>query len=350
MLSFLITIYALAIAQSSVISYIADSMQTEDAFGQIVDIAAARVLGASTVRQFPEAQIVSPAPFTATAFPIRIPDAPNLPQRIESDKKFYLNDAHAAVVIDVDSGKILYDQSAHDRRAIASLTKLYTAYVVRTSGVAMDAPVTVHEDSLNVIGSRVGCKSSVVCEGTRLVVGETLTVRDLLTAMLVSSANDAAAVLAQYIAGSEKAFVDLMNIRAEELGLTDSHFCTPSGLEPEGELCYSSAADIGRIAALAVHDGLIWKLLNTKEASITSIDGTITHKLVATNQFAQTDDVPGMIGAKTGFTPQAGKSLLMAVQHPLRKGPRIVAVTLGDPWRWRDIKALVEWTWETYEW
>lgn len=310
----------------------------------------ARVLGVSTTQQFPESSIVNTTPFSATAFPMRAPVVPASPLRAQTEGRFYLSDAHAAVVIDVDSGEVLYDQSAHSRRAIASLTKIYTAYVVRTSGVAMDAPVTIHEEALRVVGSRVGCKSSTFCSGTRLAQGEVLTVRDLLAAMLVASANDAAAVLAQYIAGSEMAFVALMNARAQELGLTDSHFCTPSGLEPDGASCYSSAADIGRIAALAVHDGMIWDLLNTKSTQIVSVDGEYTHVLDATNRFAQTEDVPGILGAKTGFTPRAGKSLLMAVAHPEKTGPRIVAVTLGDPWRWRDIKSLIAWTWETYTW
>lgn len=285
-----------------------------------------------------------------TIFPIPVPEAPEAPVQKEMESHMYLSDAHAAVIIDVASGEVLYDQSSTQRRAIASLTKLFTAYVVRTSGVALDAPVTIHGDSLSVIGSRVGCINSYTCTGQRLVDGEVLTVQDLLTMMLVASANDAAAVLARYIAGSEKGFVSLMNERAKEIGLADSYFCTPSGLESDHEACYSSAIDIGRIGALAVHDDLIWKLLNTKTATVTSINGEYTHILEATNRFAQNNEVPGMLGAKTGFTPQAGKSLLMALHHPNNSDIKIVAVILGNPWRWRDIKTLTDWIWGTYEW
>ncbi len=302
----------------------------------------AHVLGTSTSRTFPEAPVVHAVPVRAFS--------QKAPQRKTSAQRLYLKDAHAAVVIDVASGEILYDQNAHQHRPIASLTKLYTAYLVRTSGVALDAPVTLREEALHVIGSRVGCKTSTTCTGKRLAPGEVVTVRDLLTAMLVVSANDAARSLARYVAGSEEAFVNLMNDRARELGLKDSHFCTPSGLEVEGKACYSSAADIGRIAALALHDTVIWQLLNTKRTEIKSKDGAYTHVLEATNKFAETQDVPGMIGAKTGFTPQAGKSLLLAAVHPEKKEKRIVAVILGDPWRWRDMKTLVTWTWDAYEW
>ncbi len=307
------------------------------------------VLGVATERHFPQARIVTP--FTATAFPLRAPETPLLPQRKEEHMlRFRIKDAHAVAVIDVRSGTLLYDKNAHQRRAIASLTKLYTAYIVRTSGVAMDAPVTVGEEIRGVIGSRVGCKSSTICDGQRLHVGEVVRVRDLLTAMLVASANDAAVVLAHYIAGSESAFVALMNARAQALGLHDSHFCSPNGLEKDGEECYSSAADIGRIAALAVHDGFIWDQLNTKARTITSVDGAVSHHLEATNHFAQTNDIDGILGAKTGFTPRAGKSLLAVVQNPTMPDVKIVGVLLDDPNRWQDMKALIEWTWERYIW
>ncbi len=306
------------------------------------------VLGAATQRHFPQAEVVTP--FTATAFPIHAPKAPSIPQRKEAAARFFLKDAHAAAVIDVRSGALLYDQNAHQHRAIASLTKLYTAYVVRTSGVAMDAPVTVGKEIRSVIGSRVGCKTSTICNGTRLQVGEVLTVRDLLRAMLIVSANDAAVVLARYVAGSEDAFVALMNARAQELGLRDSHFCSPNGLEKDGQECYSSAADIGRIGALAVHDGFIWKQLNTKTAAVGSVDGTVTHDLEATNHFAQTNDIDGILGAKTGFTPRAGKSLLAVVQKPSMPDTKIVGVLLGDPYRWRDMETLIAWTWDRYTW
>ena len=308
---------------------------------------APKVLGAATAQQFPVAPVVQRPTPSVTAVPVH---APQPPQRRSEAPQLVLPDTHAAAVVDAASGALLYDQNAHTHRAIASLTKLFTAYIVRTSGVALDAPVEIHEDDLLRVGSRVGCKSSTVCEGQQLVPGEVVTVRDLLTAMLVASANDAAVALARYIAGSQEAFVALMNARAQDVGLTDSHFCTPNGLEVDGETCYSSAADIGRIGVLAIHDTLIWQLLNTPRATITSRDGAYTHELVATNKLAGTPRVAGMLGAKTGFTPQAGKSLLMAVAHPERSDVRIVAVLLGNPWRWRDINTLVDWTWQAYQW
>ncbi len=308
------------------------------------------VLGAATQQSvaFPTARVRSaPVPESVRAIPIR---AVQPPTKRADATRLVLPAAHAAVVIDAASGAVLFDQNAHARRQIASLTKLFTAYIVRTSGVAMDAPVTIPAEALRTSGSRVGCKTSTHCAGVRLQEGEVVAVRDLLTAMLVASANDAALALAYYIAGSPEAFVALMNERAREIGLRDTRFCTPNGLEVDGQACYSTAADIARIAILALNDRFIWEQLNTAHATITSVDGATTHTLIATNEFAQTNAVPGMLGAKTGYTARAGKSLVMAAAHPDDPSRRIVAVLLGDPQRWEDIKTLIAWTWASYTW
>ncbi len=288
-------------------------------------------------------------PSSVHAAPLRAIPAP---RRVSTVPRLALPSAHAAAVIDAGSGVLLFEQNAHERRQIASLTKLFTAYIVRSSGVAMDAPVTIRPDALIAEGSRVGCKSTTVCTGTRLVSGEVLTVQDLLTAMLVSSANDAAVALAQYISGSSEAFVRLMNIRAREAGLTDTRFCSPNGLEtdhPQQE-CFSTAADMARIGVLALNDRFIWSRLNTRQATIVSVDGRYTHELIATNELAQSDAVPGMLGAKTGYTSRAGKSLILAAAHPDDATRRIVAVLLGDPRRWEDIRLLVPWIYRAYRW
>ncbi len=284
------------------------------------------------------------------ALPLRAPLF-GPPQRKPEARRLFLPEAAAAVVIDVDSGKILFDQNASELRPIASLTKLYTAYLVRQANIPPHSVVTVTADDLRVVGSRVGCENSYTCAGRRLQVGEKLTVEDLLAAMLVSSANDAANILARYVSGSRENFVTLMNKRAREMGFEGVNFCTPSGLESvkEGERCLASAEMIARVAVQALSDDFIWKFLRTKEMTISSVDGKITHKLDATNRFAEAGDMIGMIGAKTGFTPQAGYSLLLAVKHPQNQA-RIVAVILGDPRRWEDMKTLVEWTFDSYEW
>ncbi len=326
-----------------------------------------KVLGVSTVRK--NAPIAKALPQ-----PIRV-----VPTRREGAPRLTLVDAHAAVVLDADSGAVLYDQKATTPRAIASLTKLYTAYLVRSSGIAMDAPVTITEEMLQVVGSRVGCKNSYTCAGERLRVGEVISVESLLSAMLITSANDAAKALAIAVSGSEGVFVKLMNDKAREMGLAGTNFCTPNGLEDDDapEKCVASAMNIAQIARKTINDKLIWSLLNTPEKTIYSIDGSVKHKLKATNRFVRTAEVdkdaqdiaqiageeivsekgskvekmPNMIGAKTGFTPLAGYSVLLSAKHPdVGNDARVVAVILGDYWRWRDIKTLINWTFDSYIW
>ncbi len=326
-----------------------------------------KVLGASTVRK--NAPIAKALPQPIRVVPTRREDAPRLT----------LVDAHAAVVLDADSGAVLYDQKATTPRAIASLTKLYTAYLVRSSGIAMDAPVTITEEMLQVVGSRVGCKNSYTCAGEQLQAGEVISVENLLSAMLISSANDAAKALAVAVSGSENAFVKLMNDKAREMGLAGANFCTPNGLEDDEapEKCVASAMSIAQIARKTINDKLIWSLLNTPEKTISSIDGSVKHKLKATNRFvrvtetdkkvqnitqitgekvasedsSKAEKLPNMIGAKTGFTPLAGYSVLLSAKHPdVGNDARVVAVILGDYWRWRDIKTLINWTFDSYIW
>jgi D-alanyl-D-alanine carboxypeptidase (penicillin-binding protein 5/6) len=166
----------------------------------------------------------------------------------------------------------------------------------------------------------------------------------------MNSANDAAIALGKHISGSEESFVNMMNTKAIDLGLTDTHFCTASGLEPEGRetQCYSSAYDIARIAAYSLRYDTIWKIaLLPNNSIITSIDGKVQHTIMNTDQLL--DQMPNMIGSKTGFTPLAGYSLLMAISDPSAKH-RIIAVVLDDITRWQDIKTMTDWTFNSYDW
>ena len=162
--------------------------------------------------------------------------------------------------------------------------------------------------------------------------------------MLMNSANDAAIALGKHIAGSQDAFADLMNQKAKQMGLADTHFCTPSGLEPDGREseCYSSAADIARVAAYSMRFDTIWKMFGyPNNSQITSCDGQVAHTLI--NSDILLDDIPNCLGGKTGFTPAAGYSLLMGVSDATHLH-RIVIVLLDDPYRWQDIRTAIDWT------
>lgn len=273
----------------------------------------------------------------------------SVPIKRETSGDIALPNAHSSLILDAQSGVILYHDKGTERRQIASLTKLMTALLVMESkGKSLDEAVTITSDVRGVEGTVVGCPRSGYCTGTRLFPGEQITVRNLLRATLMNSTNDAALALGIHVAGSEDAFVEKMNARARELGLRDTHFCTPSGLEPDGieSSCYSTAYDIARIAAKLLPYEEIWKTFQSPAMTISSIDGKITHDIFNTDQILGTQNI---MGAKTGFTPNAGRSLL-AVAHNGEGNHPIVAVLLDDPYRWEDIKNMCTWAYTAYRW
>lgn len=272
------------------------------------------------------------------------------PVRKDGIKDLVIPGAHASVIIDADTGTILHYNDGRTERQIASLTKLMTAILVMEKIKNLDEEVVIDEEPVYVEGTKVGCPRSGYCNSQRLKIGEKISVRSLLQAMLMNSANDAAIALGKHISGSQDAFADLMNKKAKDLGLTDTHFCTPSGLEPEGResQCYSSAYDIARIAAYSLRYDTIWKIFRLpNNSTVTSIDGKTVHTILNTDQVL--DQVPNIIGGKTGFTPLAGYSLLMANYDPSMKH-RIISVVLDDITRWQDIKTMISWAFGSYMW
>lgn len=272
------------------------------------------------------------------------------PIRKEQVGDLVVPNAHSAIVLDVDSGTILHYQNGREKRQIASLTKLMTATLVLEKVANLDEAVTIDEDAVYIEGTKVGCPRSGYCISQRLKVGEKVKVRDLLKAMLMNSANDAATALGKHIGGTEEKFAEMMNEKAQEIGLKDSHFCTASGLEPDGREseCYSTAYDIARIAAYSMKYDLIWQTMRLPNNTvISSCDGKYQHQILNTDLVM--DQIANCLGGKTGFTPLAGHSLLMAASDFTGKH-RIVAVALDDPYRWQDIQTMIGWAWESYDW
>lgn len=268
-----------------------------------------------------------------------------VPERIENFKQMKIF-AGSSVVIDVDSGTILHYQNGRIRLPIASLTKIMTAVVVMEKVKNLDEPVTINEEALRAEGTTVGCPSSVLCVDERLHNGEMLKVKDLMAAMLLDSANDAAIALGIHVAGSQQAFAELMNEKAKELNLSDSHFCNPSGLDEEG--CYSSAYDLARIAVYSMRYDIIWNIMKNQEMRITSCDGKDVHNLKNTDVLL--GEIPNCLGGKTGFTYNAGKSLMLAAADPVIEKHKVIAVILNDNNRWEDMPSLLAWTFTSYEW
>lgn len=257
--------------------------------------------------------------------------------------------AHASVVVDAASGEILYGQNATQKRPIASLTKLFTAVLVMERVPDLNALVTIDEEAVYAEGTRVGCPRSGYCNGERLRVGETLTARDLLKAALMNSSNDAAIALGKHVGGTQEGFAKIMNGRAEELGLADSHFCTPSGLEPEGREaeCFSSALDVAKITSHALRFPELWDIMRQEKTFISSSDGQYQHEIFNTNELL--GQLPNLIGTKTGFTPLAGRSLL-AVANDETRDHTVVAVVLDDNYRWQSIQSMFDWSFQSFEW
>lgn len=271
------------------------------------------------------------------------------PELREYSPRLSIVTAHASVIMDAESGKILYEKNAHEERQIASLTKLFTAVLVLERIKDLDELVTIDEEAVYSEGTRVGCPRSGFCNGVRLKPGEQLTVRNLLKAALMNSANDAAVALGKHIGKTQNGFARIMNERAKELGLVNSHFCTPSGLEPDGREheCYSSAADIAKVAVHALSFPEIWEIMRYEKQFITSADGKYTHEIFNTDQLL--GQFPNLLGTKTGFTPLAGYSLL-AVATDEANRHKVVAVVLDDQSRWQSIRSMFDWSFQAFAW
>jgi D-alanyl-D-alanine carboxypeptidase (penicillin-binding protein 5/6) len=243
--------------------------------------------------------------------------------------------ARAAILLDSDSGQILYAHRAGERLAPASTTKLMTALLVVESGRYIE-PVTIEPEDL-VGGSAMGLAS-----------GETLTVRDLLDGLLLVSGNDAAYALARHVGRSLpgsgrplERFIARMNARADELGLHDTAFRNPEGLDAAGH--YSSAADLAALARAALRQPVIAQLVAT--AGTTVQTSRRAYPLRNTNQLLGT--YPGALGVKTGTTDAAGECLIALVE---RQGQRLLAVILGSGDRYADTASLIDWGFEQHRW
>lgn len=275
---------------------------------------------------------------------------PEAPRKKTNAGNFYVR-ARSAIAIDVETGTILFYQEARKHTAIASLTKMMTAILVveKISNLDQEA-VTIDREAVLAEGTKIGCPRSGYCISNRLRVGEKISAKSLLEAMLMNSANDAAIALGKHLAGSQANFAELMNKKAKEIGLRDTYFCNPSGLDEDDRpgQCYSSAYDLARIAAYSLKYQRIWDIMKIKEKEIYSLDGKIKHRIVNTDRLLET--MPNCIGGKTGFTYEAGKSLMTAAHHPNNRQHKVIAVILDDNWRWEDMKKLMDWVFTVYVW
>lgn len=223
--------------------------------------------------------------------------------------------AAAAVLMDADSGRLLYDKNGEKRMLIASTTKLMTALVALEQGGL--------QQEITVTGGHMAEGSSMY-----LRPGEKLTLEMLLYGLLLSSGNDAALAVTECMGGAVP-FVARMNEKAAELGMENTHFANPNGLDDEAH--YSTAEDMAKLAAAAMDDPVLRRVASTRTARIGGRTLTNHNKLLSR--------VEGCVGLKTGYTRAAGRTLVSCAE---RDGVRLVAVTLQDGDDWNDHASLYE--------
>ena len=228
-------------------------------------------------------------------------------------------EARAYLVEDGRTGEVLLAQNPARQVPIASLTKLMTVLITLEHARPTDV-VTISPEAAAVGESSV-----------RLRAGEQLTVRDLLEAALIQSANDAAWALAEHVGhGSEQRFVFMMNRRARQLGLADTHFVRPDGLDAPGHV--SSARDVTALARILMQKPLVRKIVGMQDATIAGGRSLHTWNDLLGN-------FPGLVGVKTGHTTTAGWSEVAAARGP---GVTVYATVLGSPGRSARNADLVE--------
>lgn len=231
--------------------------------------------------------------------------------------------ATAAVLMDANSGRVLYEQNADKKMLIASTTKLLTALVALRDGFLSDV-VTVSKNAAYTEGSAMYLK-----------VGEKVTLETLLYGLLLCSGNDAAVAIAEHVGDDLEDFVARMNDLAADLGMENSSFANPNGLDDEQH--YSTARDMARLACAAVENETLLRIASTRSVTIGGRTMTNHNRLLKS--------LDGCIGLKTGYTKAAGRTLVSCAE---RNGQRLVAVTLQDGNDWADHESLLEYGFSTY--
>lgn len=242
-------------------------------------------------------------------------------------------DANVALLVHLESGKVLYTKNAAVRVPIASLTKLLSALVV--------------QDLLDQHEIIAVASSSVRVDGQKqtLYVGERLTVSNLVSMMLVESSNDAAYALAAYAKSQGIDFVAVMNQKAATLGMNGCHFTDPAGLD---DAAFCDATDLLRLVRAALRTApQLWPITVQPQLVITSADGAIVHEVKSTDELL--GQIPDIIGGKTGNTDGALGCLLLVVKLPENYGT-LISIVLGSRARFTDTTTLLSWAQQAYQW
>lgn len=284
------------------------------------------VLSALLLGMVPVWGVVRQEPPAPAAISVAPPASAPLLASVTADADTFARlSASGVLVVDVDSGQRIFSRNIASARPMASLTKLMTALlIVEKYGDHLDTMVTAPATIRTTEGTVAP-----------LVPGEQYSVGDLLSALLVGSANDAAVTLAVEHSGSVPAFVAEMNKRAKELGLKDTAFVNPTGLDAFGQR--STPQDITWLAMFAMRYPQIGTRMSTRSITISATSGKSialnhTHALLHKGE-------PDIVAGKTGTTDGAGQCLLSLVEE---RGRRYLVVLLGSDDRYRDMRTILE--------
>ncbi len=297
-------------------SQLAESKVDNASLPSVPEVEPGVVKGTSTFKTLAEAPL--------SRNPERIPDSPDLPTLT----------AKAALFFDLQSGATLFEINPLRKLPPASLTKMMTA-LVAVESYPLDEEIIVPPECLVLPDSqKIG-----------LIAGETLSARSLLTGLLVFSASDAACALSTHKT-TVTDFVAGMNMKAESLGMKETKFANPIGLdETSDDQHYSTAADLLILAKAFLKDEFLRQVVSLPEVLLTSTDGRLSHKLVSTNDLLKS--YSGISGIKTGYTLRAGGCFISLFN---RGGHEIVGIILGSGDRFGETKTVLEWIYSVYRW
>lgn len=235
------------------------------------------------------------------------------PQTGQTEFAYDISAEHA-IVLDAETGRVLYEKNAHERRPIASITKVLTALIAIEYG-NLNEKVSVSKQATLVEGSSIYLQEN-----------EKMSLKDLLYGLMLRSGNDAAIAIAEHVGGSVEGFTYLMNEKAAYLGMSDSQFKNPHGLDEEGH--YASAYDIAILMRYAMENETFRSIAGTKSY----LSKNRNYKWFNKNKLL-TSLYPHCTGGKTGFTKKAGRTLVTTAE---KDGHSLIIVTLNAPSDWQD--------------
>ncbi len=238
--------------------------------------------------------------------------------------------AECAVLINEQTGEVIFDKNAYAKHSMASTTKIMTSLLAAESGKLHDE-ITVKNTMINVEGTSMG-----------LLDGDSVSLCELIYGMLLSSGNDAANVTACYLGGNVENFASLMNKKAAELGMKNTHFVTPSGLDDDEH--YSTAYDMALLGRYAVKNPVFRAACSSKKTVLTY--GNPPYRRTLYNHNRLLSSYKYALGIKTGFTKKSGRCL---VSYAKNNGVGLVAVTLNAPNDWSDHREMLDYGFSTVE-